>query len=372
MTCIRSVPTKEHLMKRHRSPRSDDSRIDTGAVALADDEGPVLDRRRFLTIAGLGAGATVAGFGLAKYVFNDESSAASAASASAGATTATTAAAASSSTSTTAAAAAAEVADELAFGMGDVATEHLTITVADGYRTIVTTCYPDHDIDADFRYPGTPAVQAASTYQVTTDPQYADSPTYVGTGQLFGVHLDSVLFDPKTAGYYDNDMGGGWNYVATADQLDAYGAHTRPETGMYHYHAITAQWLSETDEHSALVGWAADGFPIYLRYGYVSPEDPASGVANLASSYRLKSGSRGSDSPGGTYDGTFVADYEYVDGLGDLDECNGRECVTPEFPEGTYAYFLTDEWPWVPTYLKGTPDASFSPGGGQGGPPNQA
>ena len=61
-------------------------------------------------------------------------------------------------------------------------------------------------------------------------------------------------------------------------------------------------------------------------------------------------------------DGTFVADYEYVDGLGDLDECNGRECVTPEFPDGTYAYFLTDEWPWVPTYLRGTPDESFGPG----------
>ena len=96
--------------------------------------------------------------------------------------------------------------------------------------------------------------------------------------------------------------------------------------------------------------------------------DAGSGVTNLASSYRLKSGDRPSDSPGGTYDGTFVADYEYVDGLGDLDECNGRDCVTPEFPDGTYAYFLTDEWPWVPTYLRGTPDDSFSPGpGGAGG-----
>lgn len=349
-------------MKRHRTPRSE------AVEALDLDEGPLLDRRRFLTFAALGTGAAVTSFGLAKYVLGNDSAGASASSSGAsGATTATTAASAASSTTSTTA-----VAGEVAFGMGDVATENLTITVADGYRTIVTTCYPDHDIDANFRYPGTPTVQAESTYRVTADPQIASSPTYVGTGQLFGVHLDSVLFDPKTAGYWNNDMGSGWNYVATADQLDAYGAHTRPETGMYHYHAITAQWLSETDEHSALVGWAADGFPIYLRYGYENATDPSTGVVNLASSYRLKSGSRPSDSPGGAYDGTFVADYEYVDGLGDLDECNGRECVTPEFPDGTYAYFLTDEWPWVPTYLKGTPDASFGPGGGQGGPPNQA
>ena len=179
-------------MKRHRSPRSDDSRIDTGAVALAENEGPVMDRRRFLTIAGLGAGATVAGFGLAKFVLDGDSTAASAASSSAGATAATTAAsAASSSTSTTAAA---EVADELAFGMGDVATDSLTITVADGYRNIVTATYPtSHDIDSAFRYPGTPAPQDPGyTYKVTTDPQIADSPTYVQTGQVFGLHLDGA------------------------------------------------------------------------------------------------------------------------------------------------------------------------------------
>ncbi len=91
-------------------------------------------------------------------------------------------------------------------------------------------------------------------------------------------------------------------------------------------------------------------------------------MKNLRSSYRLKSGSRPSSStdPGGTYDGTYVADYEYVAGLGDLDECGGRECVTPEFPAGTYAYFLTDTWPSVPSWLRGTPDPTFAPGYGGG------
>lgn len=357
-------------MKRHRTIRSDriaeaGDQTSGGGVIVADG-GPVLDRRRFLTFAALGTGAAVTSFGLAKYAFASDAASTAAAATSASGATGTGAAAASTTSTTAAASSAAAVADELAFGMGDVATDYLTITVADGYRTITTASYPTtHDIDSGFRYPGTPTPQSPGReFRVPVSPTIADTPTFVQTGQNFGVHLDSVIFDPKTAGYFNDDMSSGWNYVATPDQLDLYGAHTQPQNGFYHYHLITEQWLSEADAHSSLVGWAADGFPVYLRYGYTDPTDPASGVTNLASSYRLQSGSRPADSPGGTYDGTYVADYEYVEGLGDLDQCNGRECVTPEFPDGTYAYFLSDEWPWVPTYLKGTPDDSFSPGPG--------
>jgi hypothetical protein len=63
--------------------------------------------------------------------------------------------------------------------------------------------------------------------------------------------------------------------------------------------------------------------------------------------------------PGGRYDGTFTADYEYVPGMGDLDECNGRRCITPDFPQGTYAYFLTEDWPVIPRRYRGTPSADF-------------
>ena len=83
-----------------------------------------------------------------------------------------------------------------------------------------------------------------------------------------------------------------------------------------------------------------DGYPIYALYGFKDPEDPKSGIKKLSSSFQLKKGHR-PNSPGGKYDGTFSKDYEYVKGSGDLDECNGRFTVTKEFPEGTYAYFLT-------------------------------
>ena len=69
----------------------------------------------------------------------------------------------------------------------------------------------------------------------------------------------------------------------------------------------------------------------------------------MKSSYKIKSivtnnrTSIISISGGSTlYDtGTMIEDYEFVSGLGHLDESNGRYCVTPEFPNGTYAYFMT-------------------------------
>ena len=51
--------------------------------------------------------------------------------------------------------------------------------------------------------------------------------------------------------------------------------------------------------------------------------------------------------------GAFTQDYEYVEGLGDLDQCNGRFGVTPEFPEGIYYYVVTDDFPFFTRCLKG-------------------
>ena len=153
-------------------------------------------------------------------------------------------------------------------------------------------------------------------------------------------------------------------------------AHVQP-TGAYHYHGLPG-FLGllglDGSQHSPLVGWAADGFPIYVRFGHTTPGDVSSPIVELRSSYRLRSGKRpeGDGSPGGRYDGTFVADYEYVEGSGDLDRCNGRQTVTPGFAGGTYAYFLTEAWPVIPRCFVGTPDPSFErrgPHGRRGGGP---
>lgn len=48
--------------------------------------------------------------------------------------------------------------------------------------------------------------------------------------------------------------------------------------------------------------------------------------------------------------GSFVQDYIWDETVGDLDSHNGRFCVTPDFPSGTYAYFLTTDLNNVPSY----------------------
>ena len=64
----------------------------------------------------------------------------------------------------------------------------------------------------------------------------------------------------------------------------------------------------------------------------------------MQSSYVMNSASTRTNGPavGGMYpNGCFIEDYTYVAGSGDLDERNGRFCITPDYPAGTYAYFVT-------------------------------
>ena len=89
--------------------------------------------------------------------------------------------------------------------------------------------------------------------------------------------------------------------------------------------------------HSPIIGWAYDGNPIYGPYGFTSITGGS--VRSMVSGYQLKlKPNRPSTSlyPAGF----FIEDYEFF-GSGDLDEHNGRFCVTPEYPEGVYAYFTT-------------------------------
>ena len=111
-------------------------------------------------------------------------------------------------------------------------------------------------------------------------------------------------------------------------------------------------------EEMVLVGYAADGFPVYVASGPNAPEG----------SWELRSGTRES-APWGEYDGTFREDWQFVEGSGDLDQCNGRFGVTPEFPGGIYHYYLTDDYPYMPRCVWGTPDPSFRQRRAGGGPP---
>lgn len=149
-------------------------------------------------------------------------------------------------------------------------------------------------------------------------------------------------------------------------------------------------------QHSPIIGWIRDGFPLYGPYGYSDPTDPTSDVRRMITGYALRDGSLGTDNinvtgrtslpqwsvdvgmatttalaatyygpdtdhitTGEDYElGKYNEDYAYKGHLGlsvyegvasdgvfdpsrhfDLNEHNARFCITPEFPEGTWAYF---------------------------------
>jgi hypothetical protein len=97
-------------------------------------------------------------------------------------------------------------------------------------------------------------------------------------------------------------------------------------------------------DHSPIIGWAYDGNPIYGPYGYSTKQGGT--VSQMKSGYILKSGfdlTQNRPLVSAFPEGFFTQDYSYLEVSDEivLDKNNGRFCVTPEYPNGTYAYFAT-------------------------------
>jgi len=216
----------------------------------------------------------------------------------------------------------------------------------------------------------------------------------VGEG-LVGVWLNGVsMFSPSAArGAPANapPVPYGYNYNAAAEAgrdlgydfgEDRAGGHAAPPD-QYHYHdfSFDRAWISgvghsagslsstgfaecrvipylrgglrHPDGHSKILGFAADGYPVYGPYGYTSIGNNLSAVNRMQSGYTLKSAAYRSGTTGANLIdypmGIFVQDYEFTN-AGTLDTHNGRFCVTPDFPTGTYAYFVTIDAQGGPIY----------------------
>ena len=148
--------------------------------------------------------------------------------------------------------------------------------------------------------------------------------------------------------------------------LDCNNAHVQPQ-GSYHYHGpptLYLESLNPSGDEMIMIGYAADGYPIYYKYGYSDADDSSSGVIELTSGYALKSGDRPGDgitAPAGSYTGIYSNDWEYTSSDDvELDECNGRTGVTPEYPNGTYYYVVTDSYPFIPRCFVGSPSSDFT------------
>lgn len=193
---------------------------------------------------------------------------------------------------------------------------------------------------------------------------------------------EGVTFDPAFA----HQAGSLYHYHANAPAL-------RHQLGDNVTYDATAKTYSEdaanATKHSPIVAWARDGFPVYGPYGYADANDASSGIRRMISGYIKRDGTLGTTdlnatgrttlpawaataqdrsatlatnvqgpAVNATYTlGHYLEDYDYLGDLGqtqgtdfDLDLYNGRTCVTPEFPDGTYAYFLSIETDGTPKF----------------------
>lgn len=257
-------------------------------------------------------------------------------------------------------------------------------SISGDLRTVSSNQYPSHAVGS---FPNADPTAIESSHDLDLTPEEAGSITYVydETGgptpsndkfYQFGVAVNGVEFHPMGLKPWEHpdtaEENWEWQAKVTEEDdtgLDAYGAHVTT-AGNYHYHGDIVALADEEDgsRHSLIYGFAADGFPIYYKYGYTDKDDATADIKELKSSYQLKPGSRtgtgiaGEDYPDGIHDGTYIQDWEYEEDLGDLDECNGRTGVTPEYPGGTYYYVITADFPVTPNCFVGTPDDEWKIG----------
>ncbi len=241
------------------------------------------------------------------------------------------------------------------------------------------------------------------TYRFPLNPQLNTGDLISTTGGNIGLFIngvalfdyrDGVAWNPQTnslCGGPGNDRCPGgptttqaWNRDAIPAEREGFDcAKGHPANGNYHHHQnpsafkldlnVTSEvcnlydaeglYAIDSTTHAPLIGFAYDGFPIYGAYGFKNT-DGTGGIARMKSGYQLRDitlrtehadGTDVDDGPAisDTYPlGYFREDYGYVESTDEdvLDIHNGRFCVTPEYPEGTYAYFATVNADWTSAY----------------------
>jgi hypothetical protein len=176
-----------------------------------------------------------------------------------------------------------------------------------------------------------------------------------------------------------------WNRDAIPAEMDGFDCSKgHPAMGNYHHHQnpsafkldltvlstvcnlYDAEGLYAIDStnHSPIIGFAYDGFPIYGAYGYKNT-DGTGPIVRMRSGYDLNIGTNRDTYPDGTdvddgpavngtyFAGYFREDYQWISHPGEaeyLDVHNGRFCKTPEYPDGIYCYFATVDENWNSAY----------------------
>jgi len=245
-------------------------------------------------------------------------------------------------------------------------------------------------------------------YKIPLNPQPNNGTPTSTTGGNIGVFINGVaLFDYRDGVAWNNNTNylcggpgyppcpGGpmatqnWNRDAIPAEMEGFDCSKgHPAQGNYHHHQnpsafkldlevvsdicnlYDAEGLYAIDpnNHSPLIGFAYDGYPIYGAYGFKN-SDGTGGITRIKSGYQLRNITSRTNGPdinqvvtiaqgpnAGNQEtlflGYFREDYEHVEHTEEeyLDEHNGRFCVTTEYPDGTYAYFATVDENWNSAY----------------------
>jgi hypothetical protein len=247
----------------------------------------------------------------------------------------------------------------------------LKISLKDDKCIFTTNAIPNHHFNDGAETFRNKVSEQNITYSIPQSPSMNTKLTALSLRTDNAIFLNGVKLDLLAAGCFG--IGSGFigcndaNHPFRYDPMsplnsfgtDSHNAHTQPD-GTYHYHGNPlAMFSANSTIASPVIGFAADGYPIYGSYF-----DDNGTIRKAKSNYVLKDngGPRAevifagkTYAPGGVYDGKYIDDFKY-DALsgGDLDECNGMTV------NGQYGYYVTDAYPWVLGCFKGIPDASFN------------
>jgi hypothetical protein len=231
-----------------------------------------------------------------------------------------------------------------------------SVQFSDNFVYVRSTGIPTYAIGP---WPGQPNVPSVQNYLFRLSRKPSENTgNKISTG-LFAVgYLTNgvPIYNMMNARSYNNQNI--WHENAVyfeAPGLDKCGGHPQQQNAYHHHLNPSCFFEDKASEHSPLLGFAIDGFPIYGPRGCANA-DGTGGVKLMKSSYRTRTITQRTTLPDGTqlnssqYGpevgnrtplGAYMEDFEYAKGLGDLDQFNGRFAVTPEYPKGTYAYFAT-------------------------------
>ena len=154
----------------------------------------------------------------------------------------------------------------------------------------------------------------------------------LGRGKTFIFNQDDASNNGESLLFSETD--GGWHpssSIGTTSYLYELGVTYTLDGSTVTYAAYIAGFNAATQRRIQIVVPATSPDALYI-FGY---QTSGLGLRTVQSGYIL---------------GDLVQDYIYDSSVGTLDEFNGKFAVTPDYPNGTYAYFMTEDSGGNPVY----------------------